>query len=435
MKLSAADSHAEKTVHTLKSSNLPFYAAVWEAAKARKALVTFSKRFYWEEKPTRSSKRTGQKRGALVEVVAEGGQEWVKVSTTSEQRLLFELAKARWEAGDSSDDEDGDPASAETRHEDEYDRMELVKIAADLQRASQANRVHYVYPRVCIELPKISESHSPELGTLFERIRAKGVSIKFMDPHVDSGKPADLDSNVFPRLLPAAHPSLTSTLNIDCTILLALVSDLSYTQNHPIQPNYNEAIRRQIELESHDHLLPLSLWPALVNKELVCTTEAATRMREIVNTLGTPSECARTDLVIEGGRAQSQGSSDHSPSHLSSDQLCKALQGYSDYEVPAAFRIPIRILDAPSMDDILSAVDEQRLPPVAKDIADDLSPINRSVFFYGWLNSCTTVTSNRSVARSIERTIERNAKGSMGPEIWLREPARSLVGKEKERRG
>lgn len=371
-------------------------------------------------------------------MVAEGGQEWVKVSTVSEPRLLHELAKARWEAGDSSDDEleHQEHASVEDPREDEYDRMELVRTAADLQRASQANRIHYKYPRACIELPNIAEPSQSELSRLFDRIRSKGVFVKLMNGEAGARQSLDLEGEVFPRLLPAAHPSLTSTLNIDCTILLALVSDLSYTQNHPIQPSYNEAIRRQIQLESQDHLLPLSLWPALNNKELVCTKEAVARMREIVDTLGTPSECARTELIMEGGRTglvQPPSPTDSSKPQATSDDLRSSLQHYSDYRVPETFCIPIRIQPGPTMADILTAIDERKLPLVAKDIAEDLTPINRSVFFYGWLYSNTTVTSNRSVARAIERSIKREAKGSMGPEIWRREPARSLVGKEKER--
>lgn len=86
--LSAADTNAEKTIHTLRSSNLPFYSAIWEAAKASKALVTFHKRFYWDQRPTRDSKRTEQKRCALVDVVADDGEEWIKVSSKHYSELL-----------------------------------------------------------------------------------------------------------------------------------------------------------------------------------------------------------------------------------------------------------------------------------------------------------------------------------------------------------
>ena len=46
----------------------------------------------------------------------------------------------------------------------------------------------------------------------------------------------------------------------------------------------------------------------------------------------------------------------------------------------------------------------------------------------------TTVSSNRTVAKQIEGVVEKYGEGAVGPMIWLREPARSLLGKEKERR-
>lgn len=43
----------------------------------------------------------------------------------------------------------------------------------------------------------------------------------------------------------------------------------------------------------------------------------------------------------------------------------------------------------------------------------------------------TTVSSNWTVARQVEGIVEKYCQGAVGPEIWLREPATSLLGKEK----
>ena len=442
MKLSTADPDAEKTVHMLKSSNLPFYKAIWEAAKSAEALVTFHKRFYWDEKPTRQTKRTSQKRAALVDIVAENGEEWIKVSTTTQERLLRELAKARWEVADSSEDEEeienassqgpGEPFSYRKHlSDDEYERVELVRMVADLTRASRVNRIHYKYPQVRIIFSKLSEPVSADLEPLFERIRAKGAIIDFHSA-ADSMRSLSLESDVFPKLLPSPFPTLTRTVNIDCTILLALVSDLSYSANHPIHPTFNAAIRHQIELETQDRLLPLSLWPALANKQLVCTAEAASRMRGIVETIGTPSERARTELIMEDGdgcQVSEIRSNTRDP-----DQRREQLQKYSDYPVPASFTIPIEIRKAPSAYDISVMIQQGKLPAVAEQVAADLTDINQSIFMFGWMHRFSTVSSNRTVVKAIERLVDKEAPGEMGPEVWVREPARSLVGKEKERR-
>ncbi|KAL9129511.1 MAG: hypothetical protein Q9217_002035 [Psora testacea] len=432
-KLATTDQNAEKTIHTLKSSNLPFYAAIWEAAKMSRALVAFHKRFYWDSRPTRDSKRTEQKRCALVDIVAEDGEEWIKVSTVSEQRVLFELAKARWEVADSSDEDEDDGGSEESlknsdiAEDDELGRMELVRTANGLRRASQAHRIRYEHPRIRFVLPKISDPPPADLVQLLDRVRSTGAIIDLSTSPTAPDSIEQLTTKTFPHLLPSSHPPLTSTLNVDCTILLALVSDLSYTANHPIQPCYNSAIRRQIELETYQHLLPSRLWPAMADKDLVCTEEAAKRMREIVDTIGMPKEKVRTELIMEGRNQPCI-------TRRTAQELRKELQGYSDYSVPESFRLPIRIVASPTSSEISAAIQRYKLPAVAETVAEELSHINRSVFMYGWLHGFTTVSSNRTVAKAIESLIEKSGQGKKGPEIWLREPARSLLGKEKERR-
>ena len=77
------------------------------------------------------------------------------------------------------------------------------------------------------------------------------------------------------------------------------------------------------------------------------------------------------------------------------------------------------------------------LPTVAQNVAKNLSSINQSVFMYGWYTGMTTISSNRTVAKDIETSIEANRtrEDEKGPDVWLCPTARSLVGKEKTRRG
>ena len=428
-KLSEGDQDAEKTIHTLKSSNLPFYVAIWEAAKASRALVLFHKRFYWDAKPTRDSKRAAKRRSALVDIVAVDGEEWIKVSTVTEHRLLFEIAKAQWEEGDSSASEDEEDLSTwkEGNAATSFvERMDLVRSADDLQRASQAHRTRYSTPRVRIVLPKISNPPPFQLIPLFERLRSTGAILDFSPQYLPASTLEELQREIFPKLLPSPHPPLTSTLNIDCTILLALVSDLSHTAKHPVLPSYNAAIKRQIELETREHLLPSSLWPAMADKALICTSEAAKRMNEIVSTIGTPNERARTELLLK--------SANKDPQPRSADELRAEFAKYSDYPVPNTFLIPIEIVPSVTSEELKATIAAGKVLPIAESIADELTEINRSVFLYGWCKGITTVSSNRTVAKMIESTVERSGSRGVGPKIWLREPARSLLGKEKERR-
>lgn len=434
--LAATDLTAEKTIHTLRSSNLPFYSAIWQAAKASRNLVTFHKRYYWDYRPTRDSKRAAQKRCALVDIVAQNGQEWIKVSTITESRLALEIAKAQWEAAESSfsdeEDEDGSGVNSAVNgikraEEEDLGRIELVKVADDLLRASKAHRINYRHPRIRFILPKISSKPGPEILPVLDRIRSTGATIHLGSSDESNEPTAYLKTEVFPHLLPSAHPPLTDTLNIDCTILLALVSDLSHSANHPVLDTYNVAIKRQISLETKDHLLPTSLWPAMAGKRLVCTHEAAKRMIEIVDTIGMSKEKSRTELLLcdlDEGYDENKGA-----------ELRTEFAKYSDYPISPYWQLPIHIMPAACSDiDISSAIGAGRLPPVAQQVAEQMTDINRSVFVYGWMEGVTTVSSNRTVAKQIEGIMEREGSGAMGPEIWLREPARSLLGKEKVRR-
>ena len=429
-KLSESDQSAENVIHNIKSSNLPFYLVVWQAAKASRALVGFSRRFVWDRKLSREAKLATHRRFAVVDMVTHDGAEWVKVSTVTEYRLLFDLAKAQWEEADSSESEaeaeDDRSIIAESKTPSScVERLSLVRSADELQRASQFYRIRYSYPRIRIILTKISYPPSPQLLPVIDRLRSTGAIIEFNPEYPSHRTTEELRRDVFPKLLPCSHPLLTSTLNIDCTILLALVSDLSHSSNLPVLPGYNKAIQRQIELETKEHLLPRSLWPAMSGKTLVCTAEAAIRMREIVNMVATPSERARTEILLESPEADQEA--------RTGDELRAELAKHSDYAIPRGLLLPIKIVPSITTEELKAAIESGQIAPVASKIADELMGINRSIFMYGWCKRYTTVTSNRTVTKAIEATVKKAEMG-VGPEIWLREPARSLLGKEKERR-
>lgn len=433
-------------MHTLRSSNLPFYAAVWDAAKTTSSLVAFTKRFYWDTPPTRSNKldQVRKQRSALVDVIAQDGKQWIKVSTITETRLLFEVAKAGWEGGGSSasdsDDEDGTLVNglAHTGIEDESvpngrrstiqdggrndDRVEIVRQAYDLQKASLAHKVHYKHPTVHFILPKISQTPSEEIARILDTIRSTGASIH-LGPTTSSANIA----TTFQKLAPDHFSNLTPTLNIDCTILLALVSDLSHYATRP-EPWFHRAIARQIELEKREQLLPSTLWPAMNGKVLVCTQVAARRMKEIVEGIGTADEKRRTKLLL----------SDRSVSATEEEDRRKEFQDLSTYTIPSDWHIPITVIPFdPANPGTLQAEPAtllQKLPPVAKSLEESLSLINQSVFFYGWMTGYTTLSSNRTVAKQIEEIVEGEAEEVEGPKVWVCGTARSLVGREKGRR-
>ncbi|MCJ1281570.1 hypothetical protein MMC26_000890 [Xylographa opegraphella] len=447
-KLAQADPAAERTIHTLRSSNLPFYSAVWTAAKSCEGLVLFNKRFFWDTsvgRPLDGGLKPRRKRSALVDIVAKDGEVWIKISTITESRLLFEKAKAGWEELDSDSDTEGeqqdgkrvvaegaDPVLIGTEDyssgDEDDDRVELLKIAEDLNRAAKKVYIRYRHPQILFILPKIDEGHNSAVDAILAEIRATGAKVqcasgRFTSGTVTNGAAVDHDTEAstaltatFSRLLidPLIH--LTPTLNVDCTILLALVSDLSHSTLDPL-PTLHRAIRRQIDLEANEKLLPTSLYPAMAGRDLLCTLLAAKRMREIVEQIGTPSERLRTELLLGEGEA----GIGKTPTELRA-----RFAETSEYTVPEHWRLPIRVQDG--------AYDILTLPAVAERVQDELTEINRSVFLYGWTKGWTTVSSNRTVAKLIEGVVESEGEeGDVGPMVWLCATARSLVGKEKRR--
>ncbi|GKZ33068.1 hypothetical protein AbraIFM66950_002843 [Aspergillus brasiliensis] len=417
---------ARRLVHTLKSSNLPFYEAVWAIAKNTcRGLVAFGKRFYWGDDGGggASGKKSGmdKKKSVFVDIIADDGEEWVKVSTVAESRLLFEMAEKGWEAGSESDEE-GEARTVLRNHDDEEDdededEIELVKLAKDLRCAADATRVRYRHPRLRFVAPRIHEGSCAEIDDLVKIIRGYGIEVV-------CGEKAYAVTSAqegLSHLLPKPFKHFTSTINVDCTLMLAAVSDLSHYKHITQSPQHHKAINRQIAVEHERPLLPTELWPAMDAHELLCVEEAATRMKEIVNIIGTDTERLRMEILL--GQAPFDT--------YCREDLIKKFQELSDYEIPAHWKLPVKTVEAKSV--IASA----KLPPVYQKVAENLSDINYSVFLYGWAAGLATISSNRTVVKEIESIIEKHRDGDdglEGPLIWVCDTARSLIGKEKGRK-
>jgi len=167
-------------------------------------------------------------------------------------------------------------------------------------------------------------------------------------------------------------------------------------------------------------------------------------MREIVDTIGTSSEKARTAILLgdegDGGHDKQDGALNkaqmtiafdsvprgHKPDSLDAEQsrihgadfaaerfesathrsksqaeLVKEMQEWSAHPVPENWQLPIRVVDQ-NEDGCQSS-----LPSAAQQVAERMTPINRSVFLHGWAAGRTTITSNRTVAKAIEADLDK----------------------------
>ncbi|KAK4977310.1 hypothetical protein LTR66_010776 [Elasticomyces elasticus] len=405
-----------KVQHAATSSNLPFLEAVWDATKCAQNVVAMMKIFYWDKQERNSARNQHKGPHTTVDIVADGGLEWIKVSTITNTRLLFEKAKLGWEQGALSDEDDFSDRNADESpaKNGSDDAISIVKTARDLARAAQAIRVSYKHPRIKYMLPRIRPGQTSVIDEVLDDIRAAGVTVVCAED-VPPAPPLDA---AFSAMTGKRFVGFSDVINIDCTILLAIVSDFSHTAVKE-EDWFHTALKTQIKAESKLQLMPSILYPAMGSHALVCTRAAAKRMHEIVDTIGTESEKARTAIMMGTDASQTR------------QQLVRDFRHHSIHEIPADWQLPIAVADEDT-----AAVATTRLPAVAQQVGRKLTPINQSVFLYGWARGCTTITSNRTVVKQIEAVIDDATPASedaQGPMVWLCPTARSLVGKEKNR--
>lgn len=425
-KVAGSNMDEEKARHYIVSSNLLYYEALWSAAKRATGLQSFRKYFFWDRhtalagtsKGLGLAKGGGQAKGktaALADIVAEEGMQWIRVSTVSEKRLLFDLAKLGWMNDSDSDDDMPDAQSGNWEDDDDDDQVDVVKNARELARAARANPIRGRPPKVHFVLTRIVSGKTHAIDMIVDKIRATGASVQCAN---DIPPSVSLQS-VLPQLLLDRSRALSATLNIDCTILLALISDISH-KPCPILDWYPGEVRAQIMEEAAEHLLPIHLYPAIGAHPMVCTREAADQMNLIVQTLATDTEKLRANLLL--GQDDRDG---RSPGDLVAEWA-----SISDYEIPDGFKLPIKAMSV-NVDTLTDG-----LPAVATKVAAELGHLNKSIFLYGWAESLTTLSANRGRARQIDSIINEHGlnDGEAGPHIWLCGESRSLIAKHGRRK-
>jgi hypothetical protein len=331
----------EKARNYIVSSNLLYYEALWSAAKRSSGLLAFRKYFFWNRRkeggPSQGlglakGSQTKGKSSALVDIVAMDGLEWVRVSTTSEKRLLFDLAKMGWHQNDSdSDDEMADTTSISWEDEDDEDQVDIVKNARELARAARANPIRGHPPRVHFVLTRVELGKTKEVDAVIQKIRDTGAIVQCAN---DIPDPPSLQE-ALPNLLVDRSRTLSDIINIDCTILLALISDISHTQC-PILDWYPGEVRAQIKEEETEKLLATHLYPTIGSHQMVCTREAAEQMNQIVDTLATDTEKERAKLLLAQG--DYEGSAPQA--------LLRAWDAMSDHTIPEGFKLPIKVVSS-----------------------------------------------------------------------------------------
>lgn len=397
--------------HQLRSSNLPHYEALWALAKRSHAITDFNKSFQWQ--PSQNGTKS---KPVHLDLTTEYGHQWVKVSTVSEKRLVYEMAKLGWNADSDSDDD-------LPMGDDEDDSLSVYRNASDLSKASRVLWSGDRHPRVSFVLTRLQEGKNAQIDKILNDIRKLPNLDLRIEPSLD---PRDLSlEEAMPRMALDPFEGLTDTLNMDCTVLLSLASDLSHA---PVNKEiwHKTATKVQIEQERKEPILPTWIYPALAGRRLVCTAKCHEHFRRIVSEIGTDAERVRAALLMGDEDVTSRGT------------IPAQWREMSEHDVPQTLQFPVEVIDVSeelghlSMDDETPRLSSKRL---ADKISSQLTPLNSDIFMYGWRTGQTTITSNFNVTRRIIDLLNQHRKEDeqdiLGPSIWSRAPSRSLIAKEK----
>ncbi|KAK4098984.1 hypothetical protein N658DRAFT_202678 [Parathielavia hyrcaniae] len=379
-----------------------------------------------------------QERPVAIDAVVDSGATWVKFLSISSKTLEYQVVAEGW-ASDPEDEGDGD-ADGGLGQTEFADTVSKIILAA---RWNHCHRLHLI-------LPGLHEGKSELVDKMIQYIQRKigGLDVAVNvscagSPFLTEAVPP-LDDAIA-ALVQDRDPlvgddcgRLTETLNLDPSVLVALVTDLHHGPV-PLQPeSQQQIITKSIlehetdnnELVPRQDILSAVLYPALRGRKLVCTHLAAAYFRKLIGAISTHSEEARAALVLPPPEA----SSDDDPP--SPDTLRQTLQQWSTVPVPPDLHLPVQIAPDIHLADIPPLIASNTLPPMAHNIARNLSPLNRSVYCYGWAHRVTTVTGHRGIERQLRLSLARHwtrgdDQDETPPDIWHRHLGGYLIHRDK----
>jgi hypothetical protein len=378
-----------------------------------------------------------QERPVAIDAVVDSGATWIKFISISSKTLEYQVVAEGWASETEDEDGEGDA-------EDGLGHTEFADTVKKIILAARWNHCHHLH----LILPGLQEGKSELVDRMIHYIRHKiGGDEVLVDvscagsPFLNEAAPP-LD-NAIAALVRDRDPlvgddcgRLTETVNLDPSVLVALVTDLHHGPV-PLQPEcQQEIIAKSIlehetdnnELVPRQDILPAVLYPALCGRKLVCTRSAAAYFRKLIDAISTHSEETRAALILPPA--------DPSGEAPSPETLRHTLQQWSTVPVPADLNLPVQIVPDVDLADIPPLIESNTLPPMAHNIARDLSPLNRSVYCYGWAHRITTITGHRGIERQLRLSLARHwtrgeDRDETPPDIWHRHLGGYLIHRDK----
>ncbi|KAL0943338.1 uncharacterized protein CTRU02_201224 [Colletotrichum truncatum] len=414
----------------LDACNYKFYETVWEVTKRCCDLTGMRRELAYKTKK-------GKSVSAVIDLVVNGGADWIKVVTTTERRLFYEMADAGWDWEEDFEDDEADEAMLSVLRDETEDSIEVAKVARHMVAAARTSYQDYRRPRVRILMSRIEEGKNEHVDHLLRLVRKMGgddvelVVETANGPGILTETTPSFDQAVSNLINTDYYKDFTDTLNVDCSVFMALSSDFSHMD---IGPDSELLRSKQHRIDATDEFengprLVNTLYPAMTGRKLVCTKEAADTFLKIVYEIGTDTEQARTRIMFDDVDAAADPDEDRR-------RRIAELQKLSTHAVPEDLQLPIDIVGSVSWDDAQRMVERGELPRVALAVGQKgsgLNAMNVSSFLYGWKAGYTTITSNWDAAKRLRTAIETNriTGDEVGPHIWRIPFSRKLLAKPK----
>ncbi|RYO75337.1 hypothetical protein DL764_010507 [Monosporascus ibericus] len=379
----------------------------WDAIKRCHGLAALRRQF-----------PLGDKRlSTAVDAVVENGAEWLKVSVITERKLIREMAEDGWHPDDSDDD------SSDSDDDGEGTAVSIARVAALLVKAARLNRCRSRPPRVHIYLPNISEGSVSAVDKLLSKVRRAGIpkgDERPVEVTISCANSAFAKSGVpslemaFANLLRNTQlDCLTPTLNMELTLLISLVSDITHGDTEVKHWYGTQTVSHIKDEEQAPGIRLKGLYSVIRNKHLVCTDEVMREFFNVTNDLGTSTTQARAAILF--GRTQ-EGVI---PSEYR--DLRSRFQALSNYPIPEDLRLPIRTVSKDEFDDsrenVEALVEADALPRVALDVFDKLDrQYHRACYLYGWVKNITTVSANSLTVQQVYAVVNRSP--DIGPDMF-----------------
>ncbi|KAH9947792.1 hypothetical protein B0H21DRAFT_852125 [Amylocystis lapponica] len=230
------------------STNAPYLIAVWhEVLSAPQPVVAIWKTYDNSDLAQQPHRRGPQKPpGVKVDIVADHGRRWIRVNTVKNSRMLAEFREIDSYMTDSDDDPDDRSEERQPTLAQTIPDNAVLRMGRALVTASQQNIVPGTTepPHITLRLTRLDPSpsdpkeHDPRIAQTIQELQNMGIDVQLGERDI-ACLPTASTSQAYG--VPSHRLEPTSRINLDLSLLIALVSDITHA---PLPGSAKEAEAR-----------------------------------------------------------------------------------------------------------------------------------------------------------------------------------------------